>query len=484
MKHNNYKKMLVFVTVLLLFGLTILPTTNASNIKIRKTFVDKHQTPFSSEYSPYKLLIISPTKFTGELEPLVIHKESLGIETKLVTLTDVYDYMDEQGRDEAEKIKYFIKTAIEEWGIEYVLLVGGKKGQLPLWHLPVRYIHMGNNWEYEIISDLYYADIYDAEGNFSSWNSDGDDFFGEWFNGEEAEDKDLDLYPDVAVGRLPCRNKIEVKIIVNKIIEYETTTFDKAWFKDMIVIAGDTYLESHNPNWTGYEGEYYAELAVENMTDFNPIRLYTSDETLSGQGDVIKALSNGCGFVYFVGHGNPQSWGNHPPNDEKFITGLSVQKMHKLRNNHKYPVCVVSGCHNSQFDVSIFKFFNRVTRNRGEGTLECWSWRLTRKIGGGSIATIGCTALGFTKEDKDSFQGALNEIEVMFFKQYGQNNIEVIGDTWSAALTEYIDTYPVNWNITTSGDSWIDAQVVETWTLFGDPSLLIGGYRTPSFSID
>ena len=482
MKCDTYKKILVFATVLLFFGLTVTPATNALNIKISKNLVERHQTPIDSEFSSYKLLIISPTKFKGELIPLVFHKESLGIATRLVTLTEIYDQMYWHGRDEAEKIKYFIKTAIEELGIEYVLLVGGKIGQLPRWYVPVRYIQMGNTWEHEIISDLYYADIYDAEEKFSSWDSDGDGLYGEWFSGKEAEDKNIDLYPDVAVGRLPCRNKLEVKIMVNKIIEYETTAYDKAWFKDMIVIAGDTYPESHNPNWTGYEGEYYAELALENMTDFNPIRLYTSDETLSGEADVIKALSNGCGFVYFVGHGSPQVWGNHPPDDEKFIKGLSVQKMHKLKNNHMYPVCVVSGCHNCQLDVSIFKIFNKIARYHGEATLECWGWRLTRKIGGGSIATIGCTALGFTKEDKNSFKGALNEIEVMFFKQYGQNNIEVIGDTWAAAITEYIDTYPVNWGMSAATDPWIDAQVVETWILFGDPSLQIGGYPVPSFS--
>ena len=64
----------------------------------------------------------------------------------------------------------------------------------------------------------------------------------------------------------------------------------------------------------------------------------------------------------------------------------------------------------------------------------------------------------------------------MFFKQFGQNNIEIIGDTWIATLNEYINTYPVNWNNSSARDPWIDAQVVETWILFGDPTLQIGGY--------
>jgi hypothetical protein len=282
---------------------------------------------------------------------------------------------------------------------------------------------------------------------------------------------------------------MEVKIMVDKIINYETNTYGKTWFNDIVVVAGDTYLESHNPNWTGYEGEYYGDLAIENMTGFNPVRLYTSDGSLSGSTDVINAVSDGCGFLYFVGHGNPQTWGNHPPDDETFVNGLTNKDMSKLRNRDKLPICLISGCHNCQFDVNLFNFIKGLREFRfnyfdyefykKEWVPECWGWRMTRKIEGGSVATIGCTALGFTKEDKDSFDGGINELEVEFFKQYGQNNIDVLGDTWAAAINWYIDTYPLDWNESEENgipDSWVDAQVVETWVLFGDPSLQIGGY--------
>ena len=97
---------------------------------------------------------------------MINHKNRIGVSTFLVTLDEVYDRMFWHGRDNAEKIKYFIKTAIEEWGINYVLFVGGKKGQSDDWYCPVRYIHMENSWESEIISDLYFADIYESNGNF------------------------------------------------------------------------------------------------------------------------------------------------------------------------------------------------------------------------------------------------------------------------------------------------------------------------------
>lgn len=432
------------------------------------------------------LLIITPDEFAIALEPLVAHKQSYGMSTKLVTLSEVYDRMFWHGRDHAEQIKYFIKTAVEEWDTQYVLLVGGMMGQMREWYLPVRYVYMDDNWESRYISDLYYADLYDYSGQFSSWDSDNDGIFGEWYYEEPAEDVDIDLRPDVALGRLPCRNLEEVMVMVDKIIIYETQTYGESWFDNFVVIAGDTYPVMHNPNWTGNEGEFYGDQAIDIMSTFTPQRLYTSDGSFSGQQDVIQAITKGCGFVYFNGHGNPQTWGNHPPNDEEFITGLTTKTMPLLRNGAKLPVCVVGGCHNSQFDVTLLNLVEGI-REEGlqffarkfyfkEWVPECWGWRMTRKLGGGSIATLGCTALGYTKEDKDSFTGGLDQVELHFFDAYHNNGQTRVGDAWAACITWYADEFPIDWSSIAVSDSWIDTKIMQSWVLFGDPSLQIGGY--------
>ncbi|HDM67061.1 MAG TPA: hypothetical protein ENG62_01580 [Thermoplasmatales archaeon] len=431
--------------------------------------------------SEYELLILCPTEFKNSLVPLVEHKESHGVSTKLVTLREIYSgvYFPVKGRDKPEEIKYFIKDAVENWGVQYVLLVGGKIGQLPLWYFPVRYVYMGNSWEPCYISDLYYADLYNSDGSFSSWDSDGDGVYGEWWYGGAPEDKYVDLYPDVAIGRLPCRSKWEVKIVVDKIITYESSTFGSSWFNRMVVVAGDTYPEIDNPMWKGYEGEWYGDRALENMSGFTPIRLYASDGTFTSKKDVIREINKGCGFLYLVGHGSPKTWGNHPPNNHSFIRGLTVKDVPLLRNKDMYPVCAISGCHNCQFDVSLLKLIDYVSVYRGEAIAECLGWRLTRRIDGGSIATFGCTALGHTKEDKAAFAGGINELEVQLFRQYGYYGVQHVGDLLKNAVTWYLDTYPVSWdttNTTLLKDAWVDTQVVESYILLGDPSLLIGGY--------
>ena len=479
MSDKLFIKSKIVIVIILLFSTTFIPLISGQDVNII-SYKKPLKNTFFGTNDAYDFLIICPRYFARLVKPLVRHKEKHGINTYLATLKEIYSYENIQpGRDKPEKIKLFIKDAIENWGIKYVLLVGGKISQTKRWHLPVRYIHLGNNWESEIISDLYFADIYDSEGKFNSWDSDEDGRFGEWYYGEQPEDKFIDLYPDISIGRLPCQNRFEVRLIVHKIIRYENKyQKEKPWFNNMIVAAGDTYPEKDNPAWVGNEGEFYGDMAIENMTGFNPIKLYTSDGSLTHWKDILKPMNNGCGFIYFVGHGCPMLWTNNLPNGTGGrVKPFGSSQIALLRNRNKLPICVVSGCHNLQFDVTIFNYFNKTKRARAEYIPECWGWQMTRKISGGSIATIGCTALGHTKEDKPiSFVGGINELEVEFFKQYGQNKIEIIGDTWAGAIKWYIDTYPVNWNSELTNESWVDEQVVSTWILFGDPTLKIGGY--------
>ena len=437
----------------------------------------------------YDLLLISPLRFTEELEPFVNHKNSYGIATILVTLEDIYGgtYFETQGRDEAEMVKYFIRECHETWDIRYVLLVGGRHGGLisEKWWIPVRYVHLDDKsqWETRYLSDLYFADLYDSEGMFSSWDPNNNGIYGEW-SGNTAEDKPLDLRPDVLVGRWACRNIFEVRIMVQKVITYETKSYDQSWFTKMICIAGDTYPAVQNSLWMGNEGETNTQRAIDWMPNHIPIKLWASLGTLTGQKDVTRAVSAGCGFLFFDGHGSPMSWATHYPNSTESIDGLKVWKIPNLNNEDMLPVCVVGGCHNSQFNISLLNFFKIYQGYedwylyiwKGETGPECFSWWLTRKIGGGSIATLGYSGLGYTQEDKN-FQGEATEwLDTHFFWEYGINNTHILGDIWRNVITSYLDTYPINWQSPAGSNSALDAKTVQEWILLGDPSLMIGGY--------
>jgi len=249
-----------------------------SDIKI--TYEENNKKP-KAVTNDYDLVIIAPNIFKRHLQRLVDHKNDIGVKTFLETTEEIYKNYN--GVDKPEQIKYFIKDMIETHNIKYVLLVGGLKSQFYArpkdncnqgskdWYLPVRYTNLYDNPKFPleaetlhdpgVLSDLYYADIYDGEGEFSSWDPNGDGVFAAWGKPDVEDDVNIDLLPDVAVGRLACRSTGEVKTVVDKIINYETNSDNSDWFNKMIVVSGDGFLDQQDLNiqWdtNGLPNDYY-----------------------------------------------------------------------------------------------------------------------------------------------------------------------------------------------------------------------------------
>ncbi|KYK24307.1 hypothetical protein AYK25_00265 [Thermoplasmatales archaeon SM1-50] len=455
------------------------------------------------------LVIICPIRFITPLQLLTEHKNMVGIRTKIVPLQQIY--RNYPGYDKPEQIKYFIKDAVERWGTTYVLLVGGLKSHLigkPRdnvntgirdWHLPIRYTNLLDDdalYDPGFISDLYYADIYDSQGSFCNWNSFDDGIYGGWshstsfcFSNNTIDE--IDFYPDVYLGRLPCRNLFEVQSIVQKIITYEKKSVDPSWFKRMVVVGGDPYDDAG----TNYlEGELIGDKALSYMSGFEQCRLFSSNRYSDPQltpitQNIIREINQGCGFLLFDGHGGPSWWNTFWPGEFDALIqkgGITVFQFSQLRNTEKLPICVVGGCHINLFNVS---FLSTITdlRNKhfmwsyGIPTPECWGWGLVMNRRGGAIATIGNTGLGYEAggevgdldgdgvNEPDCIEALCGYLETQFFKGYQVNTMDILGKNWCYAISEYLHIYP-------GMEQWMDAKTLEQWVLFGDPSLKIGGY--------
>ncbi len=449
-----------------------------SEISVKISYKEPTE-PLIEEKNVHDLLIIAPLSYKRHIKPLIRHKEKYGIKTKFVSPFMIY-LTTKSGRDNAEKIKYYIKNEIEESGIKHVLLFGARRGQLLKWNIPVRYSRVVPPDEQEYpeqsyISDLYFADIYDSSGNFSSWDSNNDGVFSQW---NATFQEEMDLYPDVYLGRLACRNFFEVKVMVNKIINYEKEKSDDSWFKNLILVAGDSYPNNNSvPPIQINEGELISEKAITLMPDFNPVRVYAREGQDIDRETVNAAMDKGAGFAYFCGHGSAASWSTHfPPDGKKWTTGYNYKDMTYLKNKEKLPIVVVGGCHNGQFDVTLL---NLLDPNRGYFTAitKCWSWKLTIKMGGGAIATIANTGLG-THGDGDMDNNSIADyieildgwLELRFLELYGKENKDILGENHADTLTGYLLKFH-------GDDAMMDVKMVQQWELFGDPSLKIGGYR-------
>ena len=436
-----------------------------SNAEIKITYEEPQES--TASLNTYDLLIIAPNDFTTELQPLVSHKESHGVKTKLVSLDEIYNsvYFPVKGRDDAEKVKYFIKDFLDNWGVIYVLLVGGIKPAFSeTWFLPVRYINVVWESETRYVSDLYFADIYNGTYNFSSWDTDNNNVFGDWPNVGRMKD-DMDLYPDVYVGRWACRSKYELKTIVDKTIKYENTPVSKK----IVVTGGDNFPGE------GYEGEIVGDKALTYFSGFEEKKVYASQTDVSAK-TLREALGTGAMFMYFHGHGSPGSWSTHKPDDfSKWESGIAIWQL-PFFFNKEYPIVIIGGCHNAMFNVSVF---NHPWMSVPIPADLC-SW-FVKKYNGGGIASLGYTCFPVAAEgesgdldgdginEPDCLENGYGYMELGLLYEYGIGGNQYLGDCWGYAVSRYTEHFK------TPLTKW-DIHTIHGFVLLGDPSLKIGGY--------
>lgn len=424
------------------------PDTHAlqfiDNISLK---IKYHPSTLTQSSEGPQLLIITPLYYYPEFSRLMEHKNTIGLPTTIVTLDEIYNgkYFPVQGRDNQEKIKFFIKQAIENWNTKYILLGGGAED------IPVRQVYISSIMppETSFPSDLYYADIYDSTGDFSSWDSNNNNFFGEYYYLNRTDN--VDLYPDVYLGRLACDTVNQVSTVVNKIIRYEENTYGEPWFNNIVVCGGDTF-----PHDSGMinEGEYVTREVVDIMSNFSSEKLWASTGNLDKK-DILTAINNGAGFVDFSGHGNDIKWKTYPPNNLDELIEFDIFDVALLKNQEKLPIVTINACSCGKFD---------------QGT--CFAWYFVKKINGGSIATLASSGIAYGIEGKSQTERYMGWMETHFYEYYQNSHIPYnLGIIWAKTITEYLHRF-------TASDA--DYKTVEEWTLFGDPSLTIGGYQHTS----
>lgn len=481
------------------FPTRVNPATNTLQYFQDATITITYQTPATPKTfgTGYDLVIIAPKKFTRILDPLVTAKIGHGVNTTIMTLEDIYKNY--TGYDKPEKIKYFIKHAVDAWNTSYILLIGGMKGHVfgkggrdntnagvKTWYCPVRYANInegGTVYDPGLVSDLYFADIYDSNGNFSSWDTNGDHIYAKW-NG--AGKDIIDLYPDIAVGRLACRNAQELKIMVKKIITYEATQADPTWFNKEVLVGGDSFNDTTTGDYN--EGEV-ATLYCHNesLPTFTAIDLFASNRNITNTStptprNIEREITAGCGFLHFDGHGSPTAWNTHWHDEFTWKSGhtpggLHIYNMMTLFNREKLPICIVGGCHNSMINISLLWSLDKNNTHswtHGSPTPRCWSEWMMAKIGGGAIAVMGNTGLGYggigdVNGEPACYQVLGGFIERTFLQAYNASTIKTLGNAWSGSITRYLNVYP-------GMADQADTKTVEEWLALGDPSLMIGGY--------
>jgi len=436
------KKNLAILSVIILLGVQSLIVTASVEF-------DNDNKSITSISNNYNMVIITPNQFSSSLNQFIDHKNSIGINTFLKTTEEIYE--EYQGRDQAEQIKYYIKESIEQNNISYVLLIGDIT-KLPIRTSMVEWNYLGLILTQYIKTDLYYSDVFDANGTFCSWDSNNNNLFGEYkwiFETEEDFTYELidsvDLYPDVGIGRIPCKTNNELDIVINKIIAYEENKASDDWFKKIILMGGDTF-----PNEGVSEGEFITEYIYNYMAefDFEPIKLFTSNNKFT-MSNINKEWTNGAGFISFSGHGGKYQIATHPYNQNK-MNRYYMFYLFGIQNNEKLPVVFLDACETAIQESSFLG-------------LPCFSWLTLKYRNGGSIAVIGNTGYGYSTIISEEIIIGASLLNILFFESYEEEI--TLSDMFTAAQSKYLDVLP-----------WKDCLTIQEYNLFGDPSLKIGGY--------
>jgi len=451
-----------------------------------------------------RLLIITPSEFTGELDPLVRFKEASGRITFVETLSSIYATYG--GADEPEQVKWCIVDYQQNEDVNMVLLVGDVD------KFPTRWTFWGNEGQEEFhLTDLYYADLYaDGTTNFETWDSNGNQLYSEVeFAPDGYINNDaIDYLPDVAVGRIAASTGDEVTAYVSKVIAYELRTRpDDGWFNTIGLYTG-TWQAVHNDR----SDEVSAAMSP---LGFISIKRYTDWSGPSPvpppgvPGVIVDDFNGGLGFASYMGHGNEWCWG---------CVDFCQSELGQVTNSHILPVATGVACNTGSLawhpgphpyedeDGELHCGYNN-----GEaydpGPYPHWDFPRPAPIQSGDVSCPGGGVCGDCDLDRscigETFQfgnppgmtGAIaylgergagqapaDEAVVFFYEGYAVGH-RSLGGMWKYMIEQYYDYYDLGnshtWSYPPADYGWgFTFDEARKFIVFGDPSLLVGGAFT------
>ena len=269
----------------------------------------------------YEILIVTDQTYADSFEDYIALYAGQGMRVRVATLQDIYAAM--QGRDNKEKIRNYIIQEYEDNGISMVML-GGDVNIVPYRSL---WCYAQSGYEDYIPSDTYYACL---DGTLN------DDNDNKW--GEVGED---DLFPELAISRLPFNNASQLETILNKTFSYLTSPVLGEFQRPILAgeHLGDGVYASQDlerligeVNFNGYTTYGYPE-------NYEFVRVYETPYHDWNPSELAAAINDGTQYVNHFGHANTSyvaGWNNWDITPQLFADANGV--------DHNYFVFKSQGC--------------------------------------------------------------------------------------------------------------------------------------------
>ncbi|RLE28339.1 MAG: hypothetical protein DRJ61_16620, partial [Acidobacteria bacterium] len=258
-----------------------------------------------TEYRQTDYIMISHRRLLDAVQPLADFHRKRGLSVEVVDVEDIYDEFN-YGMQHPRSLRDFLKWAYENWPEprpRFVLLAGDA------------------SWDFKNLTadDAHYADWTYRPGearkfikNASSSYEDNADInhrnlVPTWgyrtSQGHAASDNWLvcvdgdDIYPDMAIGRIPVTEPAEMAAIIKKTIAYASNGPAGSWRKDLLFITNESkgFQRASDTTAEIYEGRGYTAQ-----------KIYPSPEETANEEhsqNMVNAFDEGLLMVQFLGHG-------------------------------------------------------------------------------------------------------------------------------------------------------------------------------------
>ncbi len=227
------------------------------------------------------------------------------------------------GYDLAEKIRNGLKNLHDNYGTQWVVLIGDYNYVPPRCGYDKKGTNTGGNTGYlcdadSTPTDLYYADL------DSDWDYDGDNLYGEyiddhWGGGVQR----LDLTAEVYVGRISVSDADTALQVVDKIIKYEKEPTTGDWLSKALILGAmanydedtnsDGQVDKFKRDWAPvmeqlrtdyFPADYSLTTMYEKEGVASPLGQSTYSCTTPLTNDNVKsAINQGYGVMTMGGHG-------------------------------------------------------------------------------------------------------------------------------------------------------------------------------------
>jgi len=277
--------------------------------------------------------------------------DELSLHDTVITTADIYS--SQSGRDNAEKVRNFLKWAYQNWSTRYVLL-GGDAEVVPHRRTYPGYETGNPPWNDTIPCDMYYSCL---DG---SWDGNGNSTFGEFGD-------DVDLAPDAYVGRAPVSDATEASRFVTKTITYG---HGGAPYRQKVLLTGfnldaNTYCQTTM--------DYYDNTYIN--SPFTCKKIY--DSHYGNHADSVRHYLN-QGYQYFI-HGDHGGVNDLCTGNRNHGWSLDNSEMGALSNGlDQLSVFTSSACLIGAFDES-----------------DCVMEAFMNAAGGGAVAAMANSRYGW-----------------------------------------------------------------------------------------